>query len=424
MRSRTLHLPLLALALAAAPFLPAPAGAEPAAGWKLYYQGVLTDLTGAAASEPVDLRFELFAAREGGEPFWREDHPGLQPVDGRFGVYLGEQVLLDPARFAAGPVWLGITVGQDEELGPRQEVAATAYALLADAASSCDEAKAVGGLLPEQIARAEHTHAELHTHDGTAWTERTDGAGSGLDADLLDGLDTAALLEQATAQCLEAVEGQGYARAEELAAVATTGRYADLAEKPDIELLTRRADELAERILALETGIPWGRLQDVPAWPLPSGAVVRSQSFPWLNNRVVEFDSSSDPDSSWQPFPGADYLFNEMRSPFQAQPAGLSRRYLLRVTYSAAFACNGANALALRLENRDGGCTSDEMRLPAMYAPLNYRTAVSLAISGLAGGCTHLMLEYRIPRELLPEGCSVGPVRIHAIDVIAEDVVP
>ena len=117
---RTLLLSMLSLLLAAQ------------AGWSqipqtLSYQGILTDAQDNPAPDgPYSIIFSLHDAPSGGAALWREEQE-LTVCSGLFSVILGSQTPLD-LPFDR-PYWLGIAVGEEQELEPRTELTSSAYSL-------------------------------------------------------------------------------------------------------------------------------------------------------------------------------------------------------------------------------------------------------------------------------------------------------
>ncbi|NLE76464.1 MAG: hypothetical protein GX605_06895, partial [Chloroflexi bacterium] len=117
---------LAALRLPASEGLAAPGPAQ------LSVQGVLTD---PASGQPLAnglhrLRLALYRQAAGGAPFWEETQEALLE-GGVFSLRLGSvRGDLDPAFFHQ-PVYLGITVGGDAEMQPRQLLTAAPLALVA-----------------------------------------------------------------------------------------------------------------------------------------------------------------------------------------------------------------------------------------------------------------------------------------------------
>ncbi len=120
--------PFLSLAALAA-LAAAPAAAEvPSA---LIHEGRLYDAAGAPVNVPLDLEFTLYDDADGGRAVWSERHEGVAFDDGYFAVALGEEAPLREA-LAGGARYLGIRVGDDEEMSPRLAVGSVPYALVCE----------------------------------------------------------------------------------------------------------------------------------------------------------------------------------------------------------------------------------------------------------------------------------------------------
>jgi hypothetical protein len=95
----------------------------------LMYHGKLTDETGPI-SDPVNVTFRIYDADTEGTLLWTEAHTGLTPNElGVFTVELGGTTPFAPGVFDGSVRYLGITVGADEEMVPRQPITSVPYAL-------------------------------------------------------------------------------------------------------------------------------------------------------------------------------------------------------------------------------------------------------------------------------------------------------
>jgi hypothetical protein len=179
---------------------------------RINYQGRLTDRsTGEPLVGSHDLTFRIYDQAVGGDILWSESGTATTDAAGVFSVVLGST---NPIEISfGGPCWLEIDVG-GETLTPRREIVSVPYAYHAMNSDS------LGGLACDSYALAGHLHDDLYVNEGqansitgamivdgevtdedisadaaidpskvagTAWTSANDGAGSGLDADLLDG---------------------------------------------------------------------------------------------------------------------------------------------------------------------------------------------------------------------------------------------
>jgi hypothetical protein len=95
------------------------------------YQGTLTDDAGIALDTTVSVTFTIYDADVGGSVLWTETQPSVGVTDGLFNVLLGEVNSLTASVFSGPDRWLGVQVGGDPELTPRQRIGTVAYAFQA-----------------------------------------------------------------------------------------------------------------------------------------------------------------------------------------------------------------------------------------------------------------------------------------------------
>jgi len=96
------------------------------------YQGRLADSAGAPLTDTFSMSFRLYAAASGGAPLWEEQWTGSNGVkvsDGLFNVMLGSLAAI-PQAVVTGhdQLFLGITVGTDNEMSPRVQLGSVPYA--------------------------------------------------------------------------------------------------------------------------------------------------------------------------------------------------------------------------------------------------------------------------------------------------------
>ncbi len=119
-----------------------PAGfalAAPGINKQIPYQGVLQDSTGANVSDGnYNIIFRIYDASTSGTTLWTGTHTtangnAVSLSSGLFRVLLGSgtgnTMTLD---FTGDTYWLGVTVGSDSEMTPRQRIGATAQAFTSD----------------------------------------------------------------------------------------------------------------------------------------------------------------------------------------------------------------------------------------------------------------------------------------------------
>lgn len=109
------------------------AGAAPASvPGTLTHQGRLFQSDGVKpVSGALPVSFRLYAQPAGGAPLWLETHE-VTFEDGYYAVHLGDTTPIAGAITGAQPRYLGITVGNDEELSPRAALGSVPFALVAN----------------------------------------------------------------------------------------------------------------------------------------------------------------------------------------------------------------------------------------------------------------------------------------------------
>ncbi len=100
------------------------------------YQGRLTDGAGIALNGNYSLTFRIYDQPDGVLQVWSETQNGINVSDGCFSVRLGSVNPLTEAVFNSASRYIGVQVGVDPELIPRQQIVAVAYALTAVEADS------------------------------------------------------------------------------------------------------------------------------------------------------------------------------------------------------------------------------------------------------------------------------------------------
>lgn len=91
------------------------------------YQARLTDPSGRAINATLPMTFALYAGSSDGTAAWIEAHPAITVTDGLFAAYLGEIVPVSSEVLNDNP-YLGLSVGSDDEMTPRQRMGSVAYA--------------------------------------------------------------------------------------------------------------------------------------------------------------------------------------------------------------------------------------------------------------------------------------------------------
>jgi hypothetical protein len=123
---------LLAIALA----LSAPALALAQVPQTLHYQGYLTNGAGVPVNGATPIAFRLYAAASGGAELWSETHASVNVANGNYQVILGNATPFNLPFDAQ--YWLGLAVGADAEMAPRQELTLVPYGYRVVTAATAD----------------------------------------------------------------------------------------------------------------------------------------------------------------------------------------------------------------------------------------------------------------------------------------------
>ena len=107
------------------------------------YQGTLTDDDGVVLNTTVAMTFTIYYDSTGAGYIWTETQASVVVTDGIFNVLLGSVNPLSEGLFGGSPSrWLGVRVGGDPELVPRQRIVTVAHAFHAAEADTADYAHA------------------------------------------------------------------------------------------------------------------------------------------------------------------------------------------------------------------------------------------------------------------------------------------
>ena len=101
---------------------------------QINYQGYLTAAGGAPVNATVSMVLNLYNVSTGGAALYTETQ-SVTVTNGVFNLIVGSVTPL-PLPFDV-PYYLGIKVGVDAEMAPRQPIAASAYAIRSATTGSC-----------------------------------------------------------------------------------------------------------------------------------------------------------------------------------------------------------------------------------------------------------------------------------------------
>jgi hypothetical protein len=116
--------------------------APPSVPMLLTEQGRLTDSTGAPITTATKLTFNIYLLATKGIAKWTEKQT-VTPAEGYFSVELGSVTALPLSLFTGVDLYLGVTVGSDPEMTPRQHITSVPYAFVSD--------NAIGDITPNSV---------------------------------------------------------------------------------------------------------------------------------------------------------------------------------------------------------------------------------------------------------------------------------
>ena len=140
---------------------------------EINYQGYLTSPGGAPVSTSVTLVVKLYNAATGGAALFSETQT-VSVTNGVFNVIIGSVTALT-LPFDV-PYYLGISVGADPEMTPRQALVASAYAIRALTAASADTATSanqLGGVAASQYLQTNGNGSGLTNLNASSITAGT-----------------------------------------------------------------------------------------------------------------------------------------------------------------------------------------------------------------------------------------------------------
>jgi hypothetical protein len=117
------------------------------------YQGRLADAGGNPLTNTYPMIFRIYTASTGTEPLWEENWSGPNSVrvsDGLFSVMLGSLTPIPETIITNNEMlWLGITVGTDDEMAPRIQLGTVPYSQMAQSVpnGSISSAKVADGAI-------------------------------------------------------------------------------------------------------------------------------------------------------------------------------------------------------------------------------------------------------------------------------------
>ena len=144
------------------------------------YQGRLADSGGIPLTGKYNLEFRIYDVPAGGTPLWTEMWTGANSVDvsdGLFNVMLGSiDNTLASAIEGHDELYLGITVGTDDEMEPRVQLGSVPFSMQALTVpdGSITTAKIADGAVTSRKMDAVEAHSYVAANENTSSTTWTD----------------------------------------------------------------------------------------------------------------------------------------------------------------------------------------------------------------------------------------------------------
>jgi hypothetical protein len=143
------------------------------------YQGYLTDSGGNPINDTLEMTFSIYENESGGTAVWTETQPAVTVTDGLFNVLLGSINPITPDQLDEER-YIGVRVGADDEMVPRQRLASVAFALRSVVANQASNADTLDGKDSSEFALSSHLHAEYVEVSGDTMTGQLVLPGDGL----------------------------------------------------------------------------------------------------------------------------------------------------------------------------------------------------------------------------------------------------
>jgi hypothetical protein len=165
---------------------------------ELTYQGFLADAADSSAvTADLEMTFRLFDSETKGAELWSETHPAVEVAGGLFQVQLGALTPFPPGLFDGTPLWLQTEAGM-EIFSPRKPLGSVAYSHRSNSAEM---------LLDLTLMDLDDRWVNEGQVDAVTSDMVVDGAGSGLDADMVDGQHAADFITMGHLYHLDAADG-------------------------------------------------------------------------------------------------------------------------------------------------------------------------------------------------------------------------
>lgn len=148
------------------------------------YQGKLTDPHGRVIDGKVDITVRIYSGSLGGIALFSESHPAVLVTGGIFHILLGSRTIggVPSTVFAGKTRYLGVAVGADAEMTPRQQLTSAPYAYVAETAQAFEVPQSIVAASVDPLLDIRNTDAgpamRGQSDDGHAIVGISQGASS------------------------------------------------------------------------------------------------------------------------------------------------------------------------------------------------------------------------------------------------------
>jgi hypothetical protein len=132
------------------------------------YQGTLTDTDGNPIIADMEMSFRIYGLDAGGTHLWEEVYSGVDAVpvkNGLFQVMLGSLTPIPGSVWNNDPLYLGIQVGGDPEMEPRELIGSVPRAIQAEIALTVP----IESIGSDQILDASVLSRDVRLSNGSVW---------------------------------------------------------------------------------------------------------------------------------------------------------------------------------------------------------------------------------------------------------------
>ncbi len=144
------------------------------------YQGYLTDINGNPAVGEKSVTFSIYTTEIETTPLWQEIHSITPDQFGQFTVLLGSQIELNTSIFNGSIKYLGIKIGNNQEMKPRQQINSVPYAINSNISeNSITTDKILDGTISlNDINQNTASTGQIIKWDGSKWSVANDLTGT------------------------------------------------------------------------------------------------------------------------------------------------------------------------------------------------------------------------------------------------------